>query len=99
MIIFSDNNLFILCAFLYCCSRSGDVVVTSSTPVVAYAALQAMLATMQQFVDRTTDGKQINYNNLQYVILTIVGDWVNKCALLSRTDCFWFFVWTTTPRR
>ena len=32
------------------------------------------------------------------VILTIVGDWGNQCASLSRTDCF-CFDWTTTPQQ
>ena len=38
------------------------------------------------------------YCSVKVVILTIVGDWGNQCALLSRTDCFWF-VWTTPLRR
>ena len=37
-------------------------------------------------------------NSLVDVILTIVGDWGNQCASLSRTDCFWF-EWTTPLRR
>ena len=32
------------------------------------------------------------------VILSLVGDWGNQCALLSRTDCFWF-LWTTPLHR
>ena len=60
-------------------SQKGQYITTSYVPfcflvaVVVVTRGTTMLATMQQFVDRTTDDKQIKYVIRKYIKFTLLG--------------------------